>query len=223
MTRESPLQRALHIAGIIGAIVLIVVVIWLDIATGVWQDLVILSGLAAGLVSFLLTVLVIDRMVARSNARRWAPVTRLALTEILHDVADDDESEIAKGIIVARTIPRLDSTLPQEAWPAELHALRDLVVAERAALADALSRWVEFLAASADTTDILQHVAGIGLQLDRVRDGALEVEVTPSAATYAALDTEIATCNQHFADLTAELQERLQESIPGRKGRAHRR
>lgn len=213
MRRESPLQRALHIAGIIGAIVLIGVVLWLDIATGVWQNLVILSGLAAGLVSFLLTVLVIDRIAARSNAKRWEPVTRLALTEILHDVADDDESQIARGVIVPRTLPRLDGALPETAWPAELRALRDLVLAERRALADALSRWVEFLAASADTTEILRHVASIGLQLDRVRDGALELERSPSGANHAALDTEIATSNRHFADLTAELQDQLRTPI----------
>ncbi|WP_025134316.1 hypothetical protein [Leucobacter sp. PH1c] len=209
MSHESPRRRALHLAGILAGVAVIVVVIWLDVATGIWQELVILSGLAAGLVTFLLTVLVVDKVVARSTARRWAPVTRLALTEFLHDLADEEESEIARGSVVARSIPELDPALPAAAWPEELRALREQVVAERQLLSRALGRWIEFLAASADTADVLRNVADIALQLDRVRDRALELEVAPSEAGRAALNVEIAACNAHFRGLVDELREQI--------------
>ena len=57
------------IAVAIGAFALVAVILWLDISTGVWSEVVILSGLAAGLVTFILTVMVLDRVVARSTAR----------------------------------------------------------------------------------------------------------------------------------------------------------
>lgn len=209
MSHPSPRKRALNVAGILVGIAVIVVVIWLDVATGIWQELVVLSGLAAGLVTSLFTVLVVDKVVARSTARRWAPVTRLALTEFLHDLADDDESEIASGHVVPRSIRRLDPDLGTADWAQELSALRDQVVAERKLLSRALSQWVEFLAASADTADILRSVANIALQLDRVRDGALDLELTPSAVGRADLNTEIELCNAHFTSLVAELEDQI--------------
>jgi hypothetical protein len=84
--------RFLRAAAVAGALALIVLILWIDVTTAVWQEVVILSGLAAGLVTFLLTVLVLDRVIARSTARRWDPVNRLALTEFLHAIADDDRS-----------------------------------------------------------------------------------------------------------------------------------
>ncbi|WP_241156187.1 hypothetical protein [Leucobacter chromiireducens] len=209
MSQDFPRRRAIRIAGVLGGLAVIVVVIWLDVATGIWQDLVVLSGLAAGLVTFLLTVLVVDRVVARSTARRWAPVTRLALTEFLHDLADDEQSEIARGTVVPRSLSGLDPDLPEPAWPAELAALRERVVAERQLLSRALGRWVEFLAASADTADALRSVASIALQLDRVRDQALELERAPSARGRTALNREIDACNAHFTALVTELRAQI--------------
>ncbi|AIK85043.1 MULTISPECIES: hypothetical protein [Corynebacterium] len=43
---------ALHVVTVIGALALIVIILWIDISTGFWQEIVILSGLAAGLVTF---------------------------------------------------------------------------------------------------------------------------------------------------------------------------
>ncbi|MBL3698736.1 hypothetical protein [Leucobacter luti] len=198
-------QRILRTAGIIGAFVVIAVIIWIDIATGIWQQVVILSGLAAGLVTFLLTVLVVDRAVARATERRWAPVTRLALTEFLHGLADEDRSEIARGRVIARALP-----VPgPEATPAELRELRELVVTERSRLTESLSRWVEFLSSSGDNETALRHVAGIALALDRIRDAALEQEEHPTAAGHAALHTEVSASNARFAELTAELEQLL--------------
>lgn len=205
MSHESPRHRILRLAGIIGGVAIIVAVLWIDIATGLWQDFVILAGLAAGLVTFLLTVLVIDRVVARSHARRWAPVTRLALTEFLHDLADEDRSEITRGEVIPRALPRLDPALPSSDWPDELHRLRSAVATERRVLTDALSRWAEFLAASADTGEVLRHVADIALQMDRIRDASLELERAPRRAQREALDAEVRACNSRFDALVAEL------------------
>ena len=99
---RSGRERAKRIAIWIGAVTVIAVILWLDVMTGLWNELVILSGLAAGLVTFLLTVLVLDKLIARSTARRWSPVNRLALTEFLYSIADDERSEISRGEIVPR-------------------------------------------------------------------------------------------------------------------------
>lgn len=102
-------DRVGRIAMSVAVAVVLVVILWIDIATGLWQEFVILAGVAAGLVSFVLTVLVLDRIVARSTAQRWAPVTLLALTEFLHALADDDKSEITRGTFIrgGYRLPRL--------------------------------------------------------------------------------------------------------------------
>lgn len=219
MARTQKQERTTRIAAAIGGVAVIAVILWIDVATGFWQDLVILSGLAAGLVTFLLTVLVLDRIVARSTARRWAPINRLALSEFLHAIADEERSEIARGRVVPRALPALREDAPGQALPHELHRLRTQVVAERRALSDALSRWAEFLASSGDNETVLRHVAGIALRLDRVRDAALDLEETIAGAARAttieaaraALTAEIDACNTHFAALVAELRGMLAE------------
>src|SRR5699024_12392333 len=89
---------------------LMLVSIGVDVPTPIWQSLVILSGLAAGLVTFFLPSLFIDRFIQRAQRRRWAPVTRLALTEVLHQFADDQHSELTKGHIEPRRLPTLVET-----------------------------------------------------------------------------------------------------------------
>lgn len=100
--------RNKDIAQAVGALVLVGVILWIDFTTGVWNELVIMADLAAGLVSFLLTVTVLNRIMVRSNERRWAPVHHLALSEFIHAIADEDRSEISRGKIVARTLPVID-------------------------------------------------------------------------------------------------------------------
>lgn len=51
--RKEERQRIFRIVSLLGGTLAVVVIVWLDVATGLWQDLVVLSGLAAGLVSFL--------------------------------------------------------------------------------------------------------------------------------------------------------------------------
>src|SRR5690625_2376894 len=92
-----------HALGVLIAVAVTALVIWLDVETGVWQEMVVLSGVAAGLVTFLLTALFLDKVLARSAHRRWLPVTRLALTDLLHTLAAED-SELSRGNISPRKL-----------------------------------------------------------------------------------------------------------------------
>lgn len=209
MRQKRMSNRAKSVAVAIGSLALIGVIIWLDVSTGVWNELVILSGLAAGLVTFLLTVLVLDKVIARTTERKWAPVNRFALTDFLHAIADEEHSEISRGHIVPRSLPHVDANADREAVLDALHALRHQVVDERSRLSDALSRWAEFLASSGDNEQILRHVAAIALQLDSVRDAAVEAETTFDGEKFAALKNEISSCNDSMLALEEELRSRI--------------
>ncbi|MCB1297380.1 MAG: hypothetical protein KDB08_00165 [Microthrixaceae bacterium] len=167
-------QRAALVLGIIA----VIGILWIDIATGLWQDYVILAGLAAGLVTFVLTALVVDRAVARSQHRRWAPLSRLAFTDMLHALADERASEVALGKIVPRTL----APVAMDAAAAETRdataRLRHAVVGERRQLTAVLSSWASFLAASADAGQVLEHAANIAERLDLMRDVTLEVDAS---------------------------------------------
>ena len=56
-----------QMAGVIAVLALIIVVIVVDIHTSLWQELVILSGLVAGVITFLLTTFFIDRILQRHS------------------------------------------------------------------------------------------------------------------------------------------------------------
>jgi len=210
MRQESSHQRVRRVAIVLGALVVILVIIWVDVATGLWQDLVIVAGLAAGLVSFLLTVLVLNRVVERAAARRWAPVNRLALSEFLHVIADDEHSEISRGVIVPRTLAAPAQDLAGSLLISELEQLRDTVVRERRALSETLSRWSQFLASSGDNETVLLHIADIAWRFDRVRDAALEVEEHPGDTRRREdLHREIDGCNAATVALEGELSARI--------------
>lgn len=227
MAHHRAVARAKNIAVGVTAVAVIAAIIWIDLTTGVWNDLVILSGLAAGLVTFLLTVLVLDRVVERMTERRWAPVSRLALTEFLHALADDDRSEISRGLIVPRLLPALDiaediaGDIAEDRDPEldRLHALREQIVVERGLLAEVLSRWAQFLSSAGGNEQVLRHVAEIAMRLDQVRDSTLEVErvvAGPAAGdarstAYAGLNAEIERCNAAMLALEAELRARILE------------
>lgn len=199
-------RRALEIVTLVLATALIVVVLWLDIRTTFWQELVIVGGIVAGFVTFLFTVLVIDKVLARSNARRWAPVTRLALTELLHGIADEHESEISRGHIVAHHL-RIDAEAAD--LDAALHALRVEVLHERRKLSAALGTWTTFLASSDDHQDLLLHSADAAAHLDEIRDLSLEVERNPSDASISELTMLLERRNQGLDALVGELGDRL--------------
>jgi hypothetical protein len=200
--------RARNIAIVAGALVLIGFIIWLDVSTAVWSEVVILSGIAAGLVTFILTVMVLDKILARSTARRWAPVTRLALSEFLHAIADNEHSEITRGHIVSRSLPEVAC---EEVGGSAAHNLRVQVVAERELLTDILSRWAGFLAASSNSETVLLHVADIAIQLDAVRDAALDYEHMQTNEKLDQLNASVRACNASFVALEHELNTQLEE------------
>lgn len=216
MESEAKRERLRRRLMTLGALIIVVVIIWIDIATGIWQELVIMAGLAAGTVTFLLTVVVLNRMLAKSTERRWAPVNRLALNDILHSLADDDHSEISRGLVVARTLPMpayVSTDGSSGESMSELSILRSMVVEERSRLAEALSRWAEFLASSGDYELILRHVADIALKLDEVRDATLELEKDPAdSRAQSALEDLVTECNQLFVSLVAEMQKRIADT-----------
>lgn len=208
---QQKLQSFIHGVTVLGGLTLVGVIVWIDVATGLWQDLVILSGLAAGLVMFILTTVVLNRITERSTAKRWAPMNRLAITEFLHAIVDDRASEIARGLFVARTLK-----LPEHLTAESLKTLRHQVVQERRSLSDALSRWASFLTSSGDNERILLHVANVSLYFDTVRDAALAIEHDSANGTTArraeldaALKATVTTCNEHSSALVAELQSRV--------------
>lgn len=186
----------------------ILFVLWLDIRTSFWQELVIVGGIVAGFVTFIFTVLVIDRVLARANAKRWAPVTRLAYTELLHGLADEEHSEMSRGHIIARHL-----TFESDAAHLidELHRLRHTIVAERKKLASTLSAWIMFLASSDVHEDLLLHIAEATENLDRVRDVSIEVEADPSPARIAELKRFVADRNAQFDELIATISRTLAE------------
>lgn len=196
-----------RIAAWVGSLAVIAVIIWADIRTGIWSELVVLSGLAAGLVSFLLTVLVLNRLTANATARKWAPVSRLALTEMLHAMADEDKSEISRGLVVRRTLKLCEG----ERVPTreQLDSLRSAVVSEREAMADVLGRWSPFLASAGDNEEVMRHVAVIALYLDRIRDLALETEKTFAVEDARLLREAVCDCNERLGDLESELRQRI--------------
>lgn len=202
-------DRIKHIAIAVGAFVVVAIIIWIDIATGLWNDLVVLSGLAAGIVTFILTALVLDRIIARSTAKRWAPVNRLALSEFLHALADEERSEISRGQIVPRELPYIRNEADNATLQGKLQTLRERVLLERELLSEVLSRWAAFLASSGDNEQILLHIADIALQLDRVRDAALEAESSLSSTAMQDLEAQTRRCNETMSALVSELRDRI--------------
>ena len=209
-------HSAVQIITALGALVLIAIIIWIDITTTLWQEMVILAGLAAGLVSFLLTTVFVNRFHQRQLEARWAPVTHMALTSILHHLADERHSDLSRGVIRPRTL----SAPTAEDSPSlrrELEELRQQVLKEQNHLTSILGTWSEFLTSTGDNTDILRSTAGLALQLEQVRDSALEAErhlgaaASPDQARVALADlsTHIASCNQRHVDVIDALQTRL--------------
>ncbi|HIW63232.1 MAG TPA: hypothetical protein H9881_12300 [Candidatus Stackebrandtia excrementipullorum] len=180
--------KMLRIVLALGAVITVGAIIWIDVATDIWQKYVVIAGLAAGLVTFVLTALVIDRVIARSTHERWAPVTRLALGDLRRQLTVDQFDE---GDSVRR-LPAVDEE-------GALDALIEAAAAEREALAVALSRWASFLSASADVSDIMDEIAEIAERLDRIDVTALAVRragkgsVVPSGKPMTPLVRELFT------------------------------
>ena len=197
-TKEVSTARVVNIVLTGITLVLLVVIIWIDITSSVWQETVILSGVAAGFVTFLFTALFLERALARREHLKWAPVTLLALADILHTVADDEESDVHRGQIVPRSL-----ALPASTDPEKLNDLLLDVVHERDDISVALSRWSQFLASSADVQVLMNHIADLAIRLDMVRDRTIELE--RNETTLQALQDEVQSYNKPAAKLIHEI------------------
>lgn len=195
-------RRTARMTALVASIVAMVVVIWIDVATGLWQQVVILSGIAAGLLTFLLTALFLEGWVARAEHERWLPVTRVALTDILHTLADEERSELTRGIVEPRLL-RLDGT-------DDTHAALEKVHDERVELTTALERWASFLAASADVQDLMIHVAQIAALLDELRDTLVELERTGAPSESSRVSQLVEQYNGAVTSAVDEIEGLLQ-------------
>lgn len=181
MKPRGPASRRRVVNALLAAavLVLLVIVVWLDITSTMWQEMVILSGIAAGLLTFLLTALFVERWMATREHQKWFPVTRLAVSDILHSLADDNKSDIRRGRIVPRTLECPDQPTEQQ-----LDDLLHSIVEERDRVTGSLARWSNFLASSADVQTLMIHVAALAETLDDARDAVVEAEGTdPANAT----------------------------------------
>lgn len=204
MQQERTLRRrrVTRWAGSAGIVALFVVAIWLDLATGLWQQAVIVSGIAAGLLTFLLTSLFFDHWTARADHQRWAPVTHLALTDLLHALADEGHSRLSHHEIVPRTVSALRSDAT-----ASLGAIASL----RSTVTVALARWSGFLAASADVRPLMDQVAALALRMDTARDAVLAAVDRPDdPAAQGAMRLELAAVDRTVRTAIAEIETTLE-------------
>lgn len=180
-----------------------VVVIWLDIVGSFWQETVILSGIAAGLLTFVLTATFVERWMAQREQIKWIPVTRLALSDMLHSLADEDRSMVRRGDVTVRTL-----SVPLEHTLEDYDSLLHQVVEERNSLTDTLARWASFLVASADVQQLMLHVAFVSEALDDVRDSVVEAEQlgADSPAGLVRVQKEIRKYNSAATALAAEIE-----------------
>lgn len=157
-------QRIFHsILGII-AIILAIAIIWVDLRTGFWGDTVILSALAAGLLLYFATVFIGNKVTHKSETDNWLPLTRLALTDILHNLTAYDLSESVDGTMVPRSL-----SLPISLDDTSIDKLSEEVVKERNEVTTAISKWASYLAANADVQELVLNVADTGSELDDIR------------------------------------------------------
>ena len=185
----------------------------IDIHTSLWQELVILSGLLAGLITFLLTTLFIDKVLQAAQAKRQGPVRRLALTELLHSVADEEHSQISRGLVVVRQLPSITANDP-DAILADLQELLDLADAERASLTKVLGTWATFFTSTDHNEEVISRVAKLALELERLREGVLSAEASLTtggevAVVLAEVQELVAKGNEHLKGMVDFLEGEL--------------
>lgn len=198
--KRRPIWQTVAIAV---AVILIIAVVWVDIRTGFWQETVILSGIAAGLLTFVLTATFVEKWLAEREHEKWVPVTRLALADIRHALADEDLSDIGRGHVRARTLRagEVPSFEDYERLLTEIVEERDRIIA-------VLARWAPFLASSADVTTLMDHVAEVAEGLDHGRDAIVRAEradgESPEQA-HAAVAQQLADYNTAAENAVEEL------------------
>lgn len=204
------------------AVVVAIAVLVLDIATGVWAQVPVLSGLASSFVMLLVTVVVVDKVIAHHQYRRWEPVTRIALADILHAITHDGASAPEPRLIG----PRLaeagaagggSATGADPADSGDIHLTRALRLArkERRVLGRALATWSAFLVSNAPVGRVVDHAATLADELDDVRASALAVravhvhgatgDASERDAALAALDAAVQRYDAGAVALVAEL------------------
>lgn len=193
-------RRIAQIIGFLAVVVVFVVAIWIDLATGLWREAVILSGIAAGLLTFLLTALFFERWMTGAEHRRWYPVTHLALSDLLHALGDEERSEFSRGLVVPRSIGD----------HGDHAAMLDAIHSERRAITHALARWAGFLAASADVQELMDRIAELALLLDTARDAVLDAENAPASAdAQRSMDAAVRAANASIAGAVQEIERTL--------------
>jgi hypothetical protein len=211
MKNKKTWATAGRVAVFAGALVLMAIILLIDIKTSLWQEVVVLAGLAASVVTFLLTYLVVNRIHGRVVERRWARVTRMALTDLLHGLADEEQSELSRGVVVLRSLPVPQASGDDAHLKEQLDALLHQVVSERRLLAERLGIWSEFLASSGNNDAIMQAVADVSLQLDAVRDTVVEAEKHSPTAPLTEVHAAVNQCNEHLTGLAAAIEDRLRQ------------
>lgn len=191
-----------------------IVVIWIDIKTSVWAEVVVLSGITAGVVTFLFTALFVDRIIARAEQQRWLPVTHLAVSDLVHGLAHAD-SEITRGDIRPRYLELSDQPI-HEISDEELQHLLDAITVERDELAALLARWSAFLAASADAQEFMGHMAEVTFDLDAVRDAVIAFEEDRTDDNVQQIRDQINVYNKRVNASVNELRELLSATADAR-------
>lgn len=180
---------AFRFCTLIGSLTVIGIILWIDLTTSIWQDYAVISGLAGGLVTFLLTALVVDRVVARSTHERWAPVTRIALGD-LRRMLTADIPEVTTGM---RRLPT------PETAQSSLADLREAASDERDRVAAVLGRWSSFLAASADVVDVMDAIAELAEKLD-------VIDVLATSTQHGSTESDITQLRAEIDDYHAACQ-----------------
>ena len=189
-------QHRIHIVIGILAILLCIVVLYIDITTNWWGETVILSGMAAGLVTYLVTSLVVDRMVHRDEAEQWNPVTKLAVRNMLHNLTVDPTEDP-----LGERDPR-GLTAPAIFTDESVTRLRQEVVIEGEDIAGSLAHWSSFLSSNADVQPFVVVLAQVAQELDDV-DAAIQKW---SAAKPDAKATAEATVNKEIDEYNTQVQ-----------------
>lgn len=146
---------------------------------------------------------------ARADHERWLPVTRIALTDILHALSDEERSEITRGIVVPRQL-----NVEDPAGNDPLTRIHD----ERIELTATLQTWAAFLAASADVQKLMIHVAQIAGLLDELRDSIVELERTGSSSGTSQVTELTEQYNLAVASAVAEIEAILRQEAASRTG-----
>ena len=87
-------------------------------------------------------------------------------------------------------------TITAHPTAAQLDALLHEVIREREDITQALARWSQFLASSANVQALMNHIADLAESLDDIRDCVVELESGAQDANEGELHSELAAYSQ---------------------------